>query len=1158
MTFQALRRTLLRLAVLLILSGAGLIGSTGFAQTDPEYRGIWVDTWGAGFRTAAEIDALVARAQRGNFNVILPQIRRRGDAFYNSTIEPKNTSISSSFDPLAYLVQKAHAANPPIEVHAWIVAYPIWANKETPPGSPDHVFNKHPEWLSENIDGVKWDGTDVNGNYYVDPGHPGVQRHTFDVSMDVISRYDVDGFHLDYIRYSSRNFGYNPVAVERFNTRFGRTGKPATTDTAWLQFRRDQVTALVRRIYLESVALKPEMKISAATIGFAPGITSTADWPKSAAYADKLQDWRAWMEEGILDVNMPMFYFDQEQYATAWARWNTFAKNHKYNRHLAVGLGWWLNTVENTLWQTRDTRVPTSLGHRGEGNVGFQYRRYSKNNNDGVTQNAFFDAFSKPSIYDSHATPVFPQQVPTPDMPWKSSTDRGHLKGYVSNADTGGVFDYALVTLSGPQSRTLRTDGNGFFGTLDLLPGTYTVTASMPGSHYESRSTDVTVAGGQVALADIELFVEPSADIVMDNPDGTFSGSWSTLSHDSQHGADHRRTLTTTNSSATATATFQPYITIPGVYDILVWYVDGDTRASDAPYTIRHSEGEETVRFDQRTGGGAWQLLASGKHFGLGNDGFVRLGNNASGNNVIADAVRFTLVEADPDPALFFSEPAVYPGGLTATVAFSTERPATVQIEYGPSQNDTSMNSATTTPVDAHSVKLTGLLPGQTYHARLHATEDSRTYASNWFTFGTVPEIIVDNKGAGASFTGTWSTGAYGVPHNEDYRWTSTVTGSPTHTATFRPNLPAAGTYDVFTWYVHGTNRTSDARYEVTHSSGTAHVSIDQKTGGQTWVRLAQDLQMNAGNDTHVRIANQSNTGGGALMADAQRWLLVEPEITHTLAVASEGSGTVTRSPSTSTYAHGATVELTADPAEGWVFSHWEGHLETDANPASITLYANRELTAVFRQLFELNITVTGEGIISVAPHNALYAEGDLVELTATPNEGWEFAGWTGDISDFDNPLSLLINDNKTVVASFIAVEGSSFAAWRNAHFTEAEQGDETISGPQADPHGHGIPNLLKYAFGINVAQPELDRLPKIEVVDGHLTVIFHRLLQYSDIEYIVEVSSDLADWQPAGDQFSETRVEPNADEQTENVTLRANAPAEGQRQFVRVRVNQL
>ena len=69
--------------------------------------------------------------------------------------------------------------------------------------------------------------------------------------MDILTNYNVDGLNFDYIRYSSTKEGYNPVTITRFNRLFNRTGKPATSDPVWTQFRRDQVTALLREVYLE-------------------------------------------------------------------------------------------------------------------------------------------------------------------------------------------------------------------------------------------------------------------------------------------------------------------------------------------------------------------------------------------------------------------------------------------------------------------------------------------------------------------------------------------------------------------------------------------------------------------------------------------------------------------------------------------------------------------------------------------------------------------------------------------------------------------------------------------------------------------------------------------------------------------------------------------
>src|SRR5690606_35091641 len=181
-------------------------------------------------------------AQSANYNALFPQVRKRGDAYYNSLIEPKATDINSGFDPLAYLIQEAHAANPPLEVHAWIVAYPVWSNQSSPPSQSGHVYNQHPSWLTRNSAGSTWDGS----AYQLDPGHPGVQEHLFDVAMDIVSRYSVDGLQLDYIRYAGTSWGYNPVSVSRFNTIYGQTVQRSTGNSALQQFRRDHVTAIVR------------------------------------------------------------------------------------------------------------------------------------------------------------------------------------------------------------------------------------------------------------------------------------------------------------------------------------------------------------------------------------------------------------------------------------------------------------------------------------------------------------------------------------------------------------------------------------------------------------------------------------------------------------------------------------------------------------------------------------------------------------------------------------------------------------------------------------------------------------------------------------------------------------------------------------------------
>lgn len=459
-------RSFLRLALLLL---GGLLAPVLHAQTaPPEFRALWVDAFNPGFKTAAQVRQLVADARRGNFNALIVQMRRRGDTFFNSALEPRAAELAPGFDPLAELLREARDTNagPRLEVHTWIVTYNIWNQQHLLPPQADHPYRRHPDWLTENHAGQRWG----DGNYAFDPAHPAVQEHTVRVALDLVTRYDVDGFHWDYIRYNGREWGYNPVAVQRFQRRTGRTDRPAPDDAAWLQFRRDEVTALVRRTYLELLARRPALKISAATITFAPGITTTAQWPTSAAYSEVLQDWRAWLEEGLLDLNVPMAYFDQRQYAQAWANWSRFAKDHAYSRHVAPGGALYLNTISNSLGQIRSTRTTTPAGGRGHGFAGYSYANMAA----GATRAQMLDALTLAT--PANPDPPFALPAPVPVMPWKTAPTQGHLLGAVR--DAGGGLEHVAITLCGPVVRTLRTDANGFFGAVELPPGEYTAIAT--------------------------------------------------------------------------------------------------------------------------------------------------------------------------------------------------------------------------------------------------------------------------------------------------------------------------------------------------------------------------------------------------------------------------------------------------------------------------------------------------------------------------------------------------------------------------------------------------------------------------------------------------------------------------------------------------------
>lgn len=410
-----------------LLCGSLLLfaAATMHAQGRPEYRAYWVETFNTPLGTRAEIDRVVDAAVQSSANLLVVQVRRRGDSWYLDTKEPLTQASGVgepdaagrwTIDPLRVLIERAHARG--IEVDAYVIVGSIYNAHPTITGVPRderHVFNRHfwdasrgttyphqdpRQWstrsLPHNTDGVTFDGQRYGAEWYIDPGHPGAVDHTVDVLTHLVRSYDVDGLHLDRIRYPEApidrpagqslgiNTGYNEVSVQRFKTRHGSAatyytsadigtnvgteaaprritqedvGYPKTNDPLWNAWRVEQVTNLVRRVCLSATAAKPRVRISAALITFWTGPVASGGFERTEAYYRVFQDWKSWTEEGILDVIMPMVY-KQEHIASSAAQfddWIQFATTlaHANQRHSVIGLGAFVNSIEGTLRQAR-------------------------------------------------------------------------------------------------------------------------------------------------------------------------------------------------------------------------------------------------------------------------------------------------------------------------------------------------------------------------------------------------------------------------------------------------------------------------------------------------------------------------------------------------------------------------------------------------------------------------------------------------------------------------------------------------------------------------------------------------------------------------------------------------------------------------------------
>lgn len=548
------------------------------AQESPQLRGFWVDTFNSPLNTPADAVAAVDGAVAANANALFVQVRRRGDVWFISAYEskPDGVPIQPGFDPLAAIIQEAHARN--IQVHAFVAVAAVYSRHPVIlglPSDPNHVFNLHGgfdaatgtivpgpnNWLTRTLlpagtpPSVTFQGHRFGGDFWVDLGHPDAAAYSTNVMVDLIERYDLDGLHLDRIRYpeigvsgqtpaTGANIGYNTTSVARFRRHYALppdAPDPAPDNTAWAQWRRDQVTAVVRRTYLETIARKPHMVVSAATIAFG---NAPSSWPVAEAYWRVYQDWRAWTEEGVLDLNVPMIY--QREHtpagATFFINWIGFAQAHQYSRAAAIGQGVFLNAIEGSLRQSRRVVAPAALPLAGVlffsmanpdvavANNPFALPAPANTPRRGLPE--FASAYTTGrsvdglTAYEPPMGALFAQSAPVPVFSWKASPQVGHLKGIVRN-DTGEVLDTAAVQLlrrddgttpaAGRTDALTSTDGNGFYGGVDLAAGTYTAVIT-PAAGLPYTSCPATVSIGQVTTFDVAIDRQAPTSTIVATP----------------------------------------------------------------------------------------------------------------------------------------------------------------------------------------------------------------------------------------------------------------------------------------------------------------------------------------------------------------------------------------------------------------------------------------------------------------------------------------------------------------------------------------------------------------------------------------------------------------------------------------------------------------
>lgn len=295
-----------------------------------EYRAVWLTTvenldWPKTMVKSSsdipqqknELIVLLDSLKGLNVNTVMLQTRVRGDVIYPSSIEPFSHVLtgvegrSPGYDPLAFAIDECHKRG--MQLHAWIVTMPL--------GKDEHIRRQGKLALSRKRKELC---TRYRGEWFMEPGNPDVAHYLVNIVKEIVSGYDVDGIHFDYIRYPDRTKGYPDAALHR------KHGKGRAL-AAW---RRDNVTAIASALYRCVKELKPWVRVSCAPLGKYNNLTRyrSLGWD---AYNAVYQDAQAWVRDGIMDALFPMIYFDGNNFYPFVLDW----QENSCGRHIVPGIG---------------------------------------------------------------------------------------------------------------------------------------------------------------------------------------------------------------------------------------------------------------------------------------------------------------------------------------------------------------------------------------------------------------------------------------------------------------------------------------------------------------------------------------------------------------------------------------------------------------------------------------------------------------------------------------------------------------------------------------------------------------------------------------------------------------------------------------------------
>ncbi len=396
------------------------------AQPKQEIRAAWLTTnyaldWPSKpvhqttdiLQQQTELSRILDQLKAAHFNVVFFQTRIRGNVIYPSKIEPWSHFLNGNrlknpgYDPLEFVIRACHQRG--LECHIWFVTYPLGLEKINGKKNQSPVVVKNKSLVKRN-----------QGELYLDPGNPQTSVYLLSLVKEIVSQYDIDGFHFDYVRY--------PEKADRFPDQdtYRKYGQKRDLST----WRRENINRFIYAAYDSIKAMKPWVQVSSSVLGMyqkIPGNTS-AHW---TAYSSVFQDPADWLKKGKHDFIVPMMYYPDHLFYPFVGNW----QEHSSDRFVVPGIGLYRMDDKEGGWNIGRIidQVAYSRSLHTQGNAFYRTQQLIENKKGvmDTLRNHFyqFPAQLPPLVWLDSVAPSIPsqpeaiQQGDSLYLRWNNSTD---------------------------------------------------------------------------------------------------------------------------------------------------------------------------------------------------------------------------------------------------------------------------------------------------------------------------------------------------------------------------------------------------------------------------------------------------------------------------------------------------------------------------------------------------------------------------------------------------------------------------------------------------------------------------------------------------------------------------------------------------------------